>query len=342
MGANLSREDTELVEAGIAWLRERLPPAWSVERSQRLLVARSHDAQKEQVDGAIDVRAPNGTFTTFAVEARGVFSPRDVSLLLPRLSRVLRTLSHNVPILVIAPWLSARTRELLAAERINFIDLTGNALVRLDNPALYLSSVGATRSPEPAARGRARARGAKAARLIRLLIDARPPYRVQDLATTAGLAPGYVSRLLETLDREALIERGPRGQVESVDVPGPPSPLGGVIRSLQDELARELRRSIRRGGRGAQRACGPGTHGPRWQVGHHRVVRRSAARADRGARVACRLLRGHRSGRTGSQPAAGGRGCQRRPSAAVRFRGVAGADDRRAGSTVRRAIAGGG
>jgi hypothetical protein len=51
-----------------------------------------------------------------------------------------------------------------------------------------------------------------------MLIDVRPPYGVGDLAQATGLTPGYVSRLLETLDREALIERGPRGLVEAVDI----------------------------------------------------------------------------------------------------------------------------
>ena len=45
-------------------------------------------------------------------------------------------------------------------------------------------------------------------------------YGVRELAEAAGLAPGYVSRLLDTLYREALVERSPRGPVESVDVPG--------------------------------------------------------------------------------------------------------------------------
>jgi hypothetical protein len=52
------------------------------------------------------------------------------------------------------------------------------------------------------------------------LVDVRPPYDLGRLAAQTGLAPGYVSRLLDTLDREALIERAPRGPVESVDVAG--------------------------------------------------------------------------------------------------------------------------
>ncbi|MGD0454316.1 MAG: helix-turn-helix domain-containing protein [Solirubrobacteraceae bacterium] len=130
-----------------------------------------------------------------------------------------RLVAPDVPVLVVAPWLSLRTRQILEAERINFIDLTGNALLRLDDPAVYISSSGATRNPEPTPRGRARVRGPKAARLIRILADVRPPYGVREIASAARLTPGYVSRLLETLDREALIERAHRGGVGAVDVP---------------------------------------------------------------------------------------------------------------------------
>ena len=134
------------------------------------------------------------------------------------MARSLRALASHIPVLVVAPWLSARTRELLAAENINYLDLAGNARLQLDNPALYLKSVGAQRNPAPPARGQARLRGPKAGRLVRLLADVRPPYGVRQIAAAANLSPGYVSRLLDALDREALIDRGARGPVQSVDV----------------------------------------------------------------------------------------------------------------------------
>lgn len=169
-------------------------------------------------DAGIDLGPERGAFATLAVEARAEISPRDAERLLSGVARSLRALAGNTPILVVAPWLSARTQQLLTEEGINFLDLTGNALIRLDNPALFLQSAGATRNPEPASRGPARLRGAKAARLVRLLADVRPPYGVRELASALDLNPGYVSRLLDTLDREALIERDPRGPVREVRV----------------------------------------------------------------------------------------------------------------------------
>lgn len=207
-----------LVDQAVAWLSERLPSSWKVERSQRAL-ANPGGLPPTVLDATIDISSSN-MVATLAVEARRSLDPRDVERLLPGLGRTIRALAGYISILVVAPWLSTRTRELLAAERINYVDLTGNALIRLENPALYLETTGSTRNPRPSEEGGARVRGPKAGRLIRLLTDVRPPYRVTELASAAGLATGYVSRLLDALDREALVERSRRGQVESVDYRG--------------------------------------------------------------------------------------------------------------------------
>jgi hypothetical protein len=217
MPENISSEETDLFGQAVSWLKAALPMGWSVE--PRLEPANSPNPGK-RLDGAIDVRASNSTIGTFAVEVQRSFGPRDIDRLLAGFARVLRSLSYNIPILVVAPWLSPRTRELLVERGLSFIDLTGNAQVRLENPALYVSSQGATRDPAPLIRGRARVRGPKAGRVIRLLADVRPPYGVREIASRTGVAIGYVSRLLDTLDGDGLVDRSKRGTVEVLDVPG--------------------------------------------------------------------------------------------------------------------------
>jgi hypothetical protein len=62
--------------------------------------------------------------------------------------------------------------------------------------------------------------GPRAGRLIRTLVDVAPPYRVSELAEATRLTAGYVSRLLDALDVDALVERGARGRVVHVDIRG--------------------------------------------------------------------------------------------------------------------------
>jgi len=210
-------EATDLLDVAVAWLQEQLPPTWAVTRSNRVVAGGNFPAPRPLVDGAIDIRGTQGTQVTMAVEVRRTFQPRDVGQILPGISGVLRTLAGNVPLLVVAPWLSPRTRELLIGAGVNYVDLTGNARIALEFPALFIKTVGADRDPSPPERPAARVRGPKAGRLVRLLVDVSPPYGVRQIAEATKLNPGYTSRLLDTLDSEALIERS-RGRVTSVDI----------------------------------------------------------------------------------------------------------------------------
>lgn len=212
MSANNGIQGHDLVEDAIGWLRKRLPAAWEIQQTEL-------PTGPGRADAAVEIRSP-GVCATLAIEATRSFGPRDVAGLFGSAGRTLRALKPNIPVLLVAPWLSSRTRELLASEGVNYLDLTGNALVQLENPAVFIRSEGAKRDPSPPPRSKAGIRGPKAGRLIRTLADVRPPYGVRALAESTGLAPGYVSRLLDALDEEALVERSKRGGVESVEIAG--------------------------------------------------------------------------------------------------------------------------
>lgn len=215
MSANSALSEYEMAQAAVAWLRDRLPPTWEVGPTKR----GEFQPPDGNVDAAIDLRGPNGTFSTMVVDVKRSFGPRDVNGLFTGIGRTLQALGGN-PILVVAPWLSQRSQELLAAESLNYLDLTGNALIRLEYPTVYIETRGATKNPSPPVQSKARVQGPKAGRLIRTLVDVRPPYGVRDLAASASLSVSYVSRLLDALADEALVERTKRGQVQSADVAG--------------------------------------------------------------------------------------------------------------------------
>lgn len=216
MMGNLEPEKTELLERAADWLRSVLPSAWTVAVADRTV---STPAGEVRIDGVINVTTPQG-LASFFVEAKRNLTPKDAEQMFSGMARRYRQLNpFTSATLVVAPWLSARTRDVLAAEGINSIDLTGNARIEVASPGLFLSYQGADRDPEPAPRRKARVRGPKAGRLVRFLCDVTPPYSVSEIASATRLTPGYVSRLLESLADEARIERTKRGQVSSTDVP---------------------------------------------------------------------------------------------------------------------------
>lgn len=171
------------------------------------------------VEAFVTLEAPDGARLTLAIEAQESLSPRDVVMLQTRSAVLARMMHGGLPVLIAAPWLSKRSQELIEREGFGYLDLTGNVLLRIEDPPVFVRTAGSAKNPDPPPRPSARLTGTKASRLIRLLVDVCPPYGVRQLADATGLTPGYVSQLLDALDREALIERGARGRVESVEWP---------------------------------------------------------------------------------------------------------------------------
>ncbi len=169
-------------------------------------------------DALWQLKEQNAGYGLILVEGKRSITPRDVAGLRQRLSGPVLRLMRNPTVLVVAPWLSPRTRSLLQRSGYSYLDLTGNVHFRIDRPAVYILLQGADRDPDPQGpRPQVRLQGPKARRLVRLLVDAVPPHRSTALARAAGLTPGYVSKLLESLEEQALVERDRRGLVHDVD-----------------------------------------------------------------------------------------------------------------------------
>lgn len=211
MSPNEHYEET-LIDQAVDWLNTALGSGVTASRQPRTVQTRSAEVI-QQIDGLITIETQNAR-ATLSVEAKATFTPRDVERLLDTQQR-LAALAH-VDLLLVAPWLSPRARDIIRARGANYLDLTGNCLIRLDNPSVFIRIDGAAKDPSPKTRA-AGLRGAKTGRLVRVLAEASPPYGVRELAAKSGLTPGYVSRLLETLDREALVQREGRGRVRAVD-----------------------------------------------------------------------------------------------------------------------------
>ncbi len=117
------------------------------------------------------------------------------------------------PTLVSVDWLSERSQTLLRERDASYIDRTGNVDIRLARPGLYIRTTGATRDPDPTPSKAPSLRGPRAWALLRTLAEVRPPYTAGELAAALDLDDGYVSRALQVLTDEVLIERIPRGPV---------------------------------------------------------------------------------------------------------------------------------
>lgn len=151
----------------------------------------------------------SNNFIRLMVEAFPRFTPRDVDQIKAGGGGI-RAALQGWEVLVVAPWLSPRSRQALEAKDINYLDLAGNVRLRVSNPMLLIHLQGSDTDPNAVRRPSPRLQGPAVGSLIRTLVDFAPPYRLTDLAAVTGLSPGYVSRALSTLNEERLIARTKR------------------------------------------------------------------------------------------------------------------------------------
>lgn len=210
MAPNSPASERELLDAAVEALTRRLPPTWTVEKQ----VSPGDTAATDLV-----IKTPNtGSQALIFVEVKSDVSPRDVETLMGGPWRRWRRQMGNQPILLVAPYIGPRVRELLTQENVSYLDLTGNAKISLDYPGVFIDTQGATHDPR-SAKQRSGIRGAKAGAVVRTLVDAKPPYTGAEIARAAKVNEGYLSRILDTLADEGLIDRESFGPVTRVDWP---------------------------------------------------------------------------------------------------------------------------
>lgn len=171
------------------------------------------------VDERFFVKTQGGTGRPLLVDVRVDTTPAELDATYNAALAWRIRLDVGTPILVVSPYLSPRSREVLEQAEINYLDLTGNARIDIDYPGLSVRTEGAQRDPTPRRRPERGISGPAAGRVIRALADIAPPYSVNQLADLAEVSPGYCSRTLQALEREALVRRDARGTVEEVDWP---------------------------------------------------------------------------------------------------------------------------
>jgi len=226
---NIALSGNKLIADILPRLASRLPSSWkavSVKSGPKGLRVSSG------VDAILKIRGPGNATGSVLVEAKPRIEPRDVDYLAATLRPTM-----DRPVLVVAPFISPRTQERLRASGFGYADLTGNVRLNLSRPGLFVETTGSSQDPQPDSRDRKSLKGAKAGRLIRALCDFRPPIGLRDVAKRAGVDPGYASRIIDVLDRDALIVRTQRGPITEVD-------WGGLLRRWSQEYSPFQRRRV--------------------------------------------------------------------------------------------------
>ncbi len=188
-------------------ITEKLPAGWQVLRAS---------GKDPAGDVTLTIRTPRGRRGAVVLHSKLRLEPKEVDALVVQG----HGLRRKMPVLIAAPFISTRTQERLKARGLGYADLTGNIHLSLPEPGILIETTGAEQNPFPVPRERKSLKGAKAGRLIRALCDFRPPIGIREVAQRAGIDAGYASRLIDFLNREALVAREGRGPIRSADWAG--------------------------------------------------------------------------------------------------------------------------
>jgi hypothetical protein len=199
---------SDLISQAERLLADSLGRGWLVRRLDRP----GRGPGVPRPDAILTVTAPDGLTAQQVVEVRRSVFPRDVSSWL----RALQPVPPDRSCLLVSRFLGPRSRSLLEDAGVNYIDMTGNMLVRIERPSVLVLRQGAAKDPAPPREPARSLRGAKAARVVRALCDYREPMTSRSVAARANVTPGYVSKLVGLLERDALVEREGQGPVQPI------------------------------------------------------------------------------------------------------------------------------
>ncbi len=194
-------------------LAERIPSGWALHTRTEVPAGRYH------VDLLAEIASPAGATAVLAVEIKRTLEPRGVLQAVEQISKITAgALPQAVPV-VASSYLSPRARALLSDCGVSYIDTTGNVRIEVSTPGLFISAAGVDRDPWPRDHKLQSLRGRGAARAVRAVIDTYPPYGVRELAQSTHVSAPTLSRVLDLLEREAIVTRI-RGAVSAVDWQG--------------------------------------------------------------------------------------------------------------------------
>jgi len=191
-----------------------LPSEWTI-------TTLAEPAGRGRADLVAIVRGPDGAEATLVVAAKRTLLPRDAADVVIQLrSYAERAGLKDASLVVAAPFLSETAREQVAGLNANYIDSTGNILIRAQRPALFIKQGGATKDPWPSDETLRTLKGRGAGRALRALLDFQPPYGIREIAQRAKVPIGSLSRTIDLLDRDGLITKDGRGPITDLDWEG--------------------------------------------------------------------------------------------------------------------------
>jgi hypothetical protein len=166
------------------------------------------------------ITAPDGDQTLLYTEVKRSVVTRDLAAMAEQAQSYMRADRPDrvdTKILLVARYFAPPLQQWMIDRGISFADAAGNIRITLAKPALFVRDVGALKDPwRGPGRPKGNLTGASAARIVRALIDYRPPYTVPELMKLAGTPSGNTYRAVGFIEEQDLLTRGSDGKIIEV------------------------------------------------------------------------------------------------------------------------------
>jgi hypothetical protein len=201
--------EVDALRRAMEQVRSHLPSGWAAQAVQT--------AASDRPDLLVSLSAPDGTATTLVVEVKRSVEVRDLPAVVQGLTEWIHSSGRPATPVLVARYISPSVASWLDERGLSYVDATGNMRLSVERPALYIRDRGADRDPwRGPGRPRGTLQGSPAARVVRALADYGQPVTLPDLVRKSGASTGATYRVVDFLEREALVERSPRGPITDV------------------------------------------------------------------------------------------------------------------------------
>ena len=211
--ANPLNNEADVLAAALDMLTARLPPEWTTQ------IQNDSAENRYTTDAIIRITAPGGLQAAMYTEVKRSVVTKDLSAMADQALRYINNSAERETArpLIIARYLAPPLQQWLTERDIPYADAAGNIRISLKDPALFVRDVGAQRDPwRGPGRPKGNLTGVSAARIVRALIDFRPPYTVPDLMRLASTPSGNTYRAVDFIADQDLLIRGDDGKIIEV------------------------------------------------------------------------------------------------------------------------------
>ena len=215
--------ETRLLDEAVNEIGTRLPRRWLLLDREKGVAVRSPQDSTRRIDAVWEIRDPDGLSSDIIVEVKAnPVEPRLVGSVESQLKSLSSSRSRqggvNPVFMLVSTYLSPLTRERLEEAGISYADSTGNIRFTVERPAVYIETQGADRNPFREERPLQSLKGGRTARVVRGLMDYRPPFGTRELAAETESSPAMISRVSSLLEADEIVTKeSPRGPIVSVD-----------------------------------------------------------------------------------------------------------------------------